>query len=469
MTRPYSPRTLPVEVSDPDGVTAATLLAAPQVVGLSNGLYAGEFEPDPSGQPDPQNPSGGPGLWTDHNPGVRLLAPESDGTLSASTPPLMSLFDTLGNPTPNAGDATDAATACSLSDSATAAAGDSASPFPSLQAGAGGTLWVLTRGSDSAGSGFNPVGGRELIELAPKAGDPCPMPSGTFTVASGSGPAQPASTTSPLDVAAGATVNFDASSIAYLGGATAEYDWNFGDGDTLKTLGNSSPPFQWPDPTASETYTTAGTYAVTLTVYGDFGVYRETGTIDVGTGSVPKAAVGYSPADPNTATAVSFDGSGSTPSAGATIEDYLWSFGDGTIDDTTGPADTHVYAVPGTYTVSLRVHDSRNGLSSAATQTITVTAAPPPAPVAVAGPRGCPRRHPPTKTMAVIKAPLVHAKFARTTSKRGVVAVVVSCPSGQTSCSGTVALKTASRVVLPLTHKHGRRAVTRGRARPGRG
>jgi hypothetical protein len=73
----------PIEAADPDGATAATLLAAPQIVSLSNGLYAGEFEPDPTGQPDPQNPSGNPGLWTNHNPGVRLLAPRGDGTLSS--------------------------------------------------------------------------------------------------------------------------------------------------------------------------------------------------------------------------------------------------------------------------------------------------------------------------------------------------------------------------------------------------
>ncbi len=452
---------VPVEISDPDGVTAATLLAAPQVVGLSNGLYAGEFEPDPTDQPDPQNPSGGPGLWTDHDPGVRLLAPASDEDLSESTPPLMSLFDTLGNQTPNSGDITAASSACSLSDSVTAAADDNAGPFPSLQAGAVGTLWVLTRGSDSAGSGFDPVGGRELIELAPKAGDTCPTPSGTFSVSSGSGAAQPASTVAPLGVAAGATVQFDASTIDYLGGATAEYDWDFGNGDRLTTLGNSSPPFQWPDPTASETFTTKGTYTVTLTVFGDFGVYRETGTIDVGTGSVPKATLSYSPGSPNTVTAVAFDGSGSTPSAGASIEDYLWDFGDGTIDDTTVPTDTHVYSVPGTYTVRLRVHDSRDGLSGPAVRTLTVTAAPPPPAAAASTPVVAP---PPStgKSGSVIKAPLVRAKFARRTSRRGMVSVVVSCPGGQTSCAGTVALRTAKPVVLPIAHKHGRRRERRG-------
>jgi PKD repeat protein len=48
---------------------------------------------------------------------------------------------------------------------------------------------------------------------------------------------------------------------------------------------------------------------------------------------------------------VSFDATGSTDSQGYRITGYTWNFGDGTTG--TGPAVTHTYTFPGTYTVTL--------------------------------------------------------------------------------------------------------------------
>jgi PKD repeat protein len=361
-----------------------TVLASPQIVALSNGLYASEFEPDPTTGPDPESPSGAPGLWTAHDPSIRLLKPGKDGTLSNVTPPLMSLFDTLGNPTTNSTGATEATSACNLSDQGTALAGPNASPYPSLAAGAAGSIWVLTRGTDSSDlSGVlpnaNPTGGRELIELAPGAGAACPAPSATFTVANGNGTPQPASTSNPLTVVGGSTVNFDASTIKYRGAATSAYVWDlFGDGKTppRSILGGA----QWPTPVTSQTYTTPGLYTVTLKLFGDFGEYDTSGQINVVSNKLPRASFTVSPPNAQTNTPVSFDASGSAPSAspGATITHYKWDWGDRQIDDTPSAIDAHAYSTPGTYTVRLTVVDSAYGHSPIpATQTVTVTAAPP--------------------------------------------------------------------------------------------
>jgi hypothetical protein len=428
----------PIESADPDGATGATILAAPQIVGLANGLYAGEFQPDPTGAPDPQNPAGKPGLWTNHDPGVRLLEPETDGTLSHPTPPLASLFDTLGNPVANAAGTTAAASACSLLDSRTAAAGAPASPYASLAAGAAGALWILQRGTDSAGQGVDPQGGRELIELAPNAGDPCPAPSGTFSLGVAGQPLQPAGT--PLKVSAGATVSFDASTIAYRGAAVDAYAWDFGDGDATTTLGASVPPFTWPGPTASESYTHDGLFPVTLTLYGDFGVYTETGAVQVGAGSVPQASFTYAPAAAVAGSAVSFDASASTPSPGAGIVDYHWDWGDGTFDDAPGAADSHIYVSPGTYTARLVIHDSQNGQSAPVSQTVSVGPAPPPPPPATTTTSSTTAAPPPPTP------PAVAATFTPRASAAGVVSVTVACPAGQTLCEGSVRLQTASAV-----------------------
>jgi len=60
---------------------------------------------------------------------------------------------------------------------------------------------------------------------------------------------------------------------------------------------------------------------------------------------------------------VTFDGTGSSPFAGFTISEYIWNFGDGTIDNTSGPIVTHSYSEPGEKLVTLTVVDN-NGCNS---------------------------------------------------------------------------------------------------------
>lgn len=458
---------------DFNGKTGATNFAGPQIVGLTNGLYAGEFEPDPAAAPDPQNPNAVEGLWTQHNPGIRLVDPLSDGDLSEVNPPLSTLYDTLGNATSNSSGSTEAASACSLSDAVTAAAGGTAAPMPSLATGAGGAIWVLTRGTDSAVPSLgNPTGGRELIELAPNAGQPCPAPTDTFTMANISGTPEAASSSTAIHVQEGGTLDVDACAppttsfpacpptgslgIGYLGAATAEYVWDFGDGGAPDTiLGGAQQPFTWPSGADSHQYKTAGQYTVSLQVFGDFGEYDESGLVEVGTATAPTASFTAVPAGPPLT--VNFDGSNSAPSPGASIIDYHWEFGDGQIDDTASPVDTHTYAAAGTYTVKLTIIDSSYGHSEPVSRTITVTAPPPPPPTTSTTTTTPPPPPPPP--------PSVTARLAASTPSHNRIILIVACPSGQTSCTGTIGLTTAKPVAVQTksrSHKRTKRKLVLG-------
>jgi YVTN family beta-propeller protein len=88
----------------------------------------------------------------------------------------------------------------------------------------------------------------------------------------------------------------------------------------------------------------------------------------------------------------SFDGSASRAADGE-VASYRWEFGDGAIQTTVGPTTTHIYATPGTYTVTLTVTDQsgcstttvftgqtmscNGGPSARTTRQLTVTSAPP--------------------------------------------------------------------------------------------
>jgi parallel beta-helix repeat protein len=92
----------------------------------------------------------------------------------------------------------------------------------------------------------------------------------------------------------------------------------------------------------------------------------------------PTAAPG-GPYNGDVSTPVQFDGTGShTNGDGGTIVEYDWSFFTGDAFHNLGPTPTHTYDTAGTYTVSLRVLDSENGIGiDSTTATIRGTNTPP--------------------------------------------------------------------------------------------
>lgn len=138
-------------------------------------------------------------------------------------------------------------------------------------------------------------------------------------------------TVDPTTPEVAASVTFDASAST---GQIDEYEWTFGDGETVTTT----------DPTTSRSYDQAGEYDVTLTVRGP----EETDTTTT-TVSVQQATV---------------EASNST----GDIESYDWDFDDGTGEEGSDSTVVTSYSDTGVYDVTLTVSGP-----GAATDTTTTT------------------------------------------------------------------------------------------------
>ena len=187
-------------------------------------------------------------------------------------------------------------------------------------------------------------------------------------VATGQQPPSPAFTVTTPTPTAGQAVSFSGSGSSAPGGSIAGYQWNFGDGSS----GTGSAP--------SHTYATPGTFTVTLTVKDSFG---QTAAVShqVVVDESPTASFSLNPLEPTAGQPVSFNGTSSIDPDGSIVA-YSWSFGDGTPVGS-GPAPTHAYAAPGSYTVTLTVTDS-DGATNAASRPLTVAPAPSAPPTALA-------------------------------------------------------------------------------------
>ena len=152
-------------------------------------------------------------------------------------------------------------------------------------------------------------------------------------------------------------------SISFTGSASGgvspyTYSWSFGDGST----GTGA--------SVTHAYSSEGPYTVTLTVQ-DSGSPQQAASsmqsIAVSSASSPlSASFTYSPSNPTILSPVTFSGSAT---GGTQPYTCSWDFGEGAT--ATGQSASHLYLLPGTYTVTLTV--TANGQTATTSQTITVS------------------------------------------------------------------------------------------------
>jgi subtilisin family serine protease len=148
--------------------------------------------------------------------------------------------------------------------------------------------------------------------------------------------------------------SFDATSSTALANAT--YGWTFGDA----TSGSGKTP--------SHTYSTPGTYTVTLAVTDANGTSIKTKTVSLSAPNQPPVArfsfscVGM---------VCLFDGSASSDDFG--IVNYAWTWGDGRSESHVGATAKNGFLAPATYSVTLTVQDGSSQTNSI-TQVVQVLA-----------------------------------------------------------------------------------------------
>lgn len=133
------------------------------------------------------------------------------------------------------------------------------------------------------------------------------------------------------------------------------YLWNFGDGNTSTIV---SP---------SHTFTTSGTFTVTLTATNSKGSNSSSQVVNVLAIQPPTASFTYSGANTFAPDNVSF------VSTSTSATSFSWNFGDNSSVVTTANA-SHVFTNAGVYTVTLTVTNA--GGSNSVSQTINVSPAP---------------------------------------------------------------------------------------------
>jgi PKD repeat protein len=164
----------------------------------------------------------------------------------------------------------------------------------------------------------------------------------------------------PYNASVGSPVSFDGTGSSDPDGSIAAYDWDFGDGNT----GTGATPVH--------TYTTDGTFTVSLTVTDDAGALdTQATTATIAANPLPPIADANGPYSGVVGSPVGFDGTSSSDPDGS-ITAYAWDFGDGGLG--TGATPTHIYSVDGTYTVVLTVTDN-DGQTSVDTTSATINPA----------------------------------------------------------------------------------------------
>lgn len=160
------------------------------------------------------------------------------------------------------------------------------------------------------------------------------------------------------------TVTFDASTSTPRWNGTAyvpivNYTWDFDDSNITTT--NVT--------TVTHTFSTGGSYYVSLTVTDDTGLNASVvHTVNVG---VPVANFTFWPSKPNARDGIVFDATASSDPDG--IANYTWNWGGTSINVTANSMIAHTFPTAGSYNVNLTVTDN-TGLKNSAEDTVTVYA-----------------------------------------------------------------------------------------------
>jgi PKD repeat protein len=170
----------------------------------------------------------------------------------------------------------------------------------------------------------------------------------------------------PYTTRVGLPLAFDGHLTSDPDGLVVSYKWNFGDGTASTDTTQASP---------AHTYTTAGTFVVTLVVTDNRGASAVDQTaVTVLTAVRPVADAG-GPYTGTTGNPITLTAAGSVDVDG-TIGLYRWEFNDGTPPvEVTTPTVTHVFTNPGSYTARVIVTDN-HGLTDDDVAQVTVTGLP---------------------------------------------------------------------------------------------
>ncbi len=156
----------------------------------------------------------------------------------------------------------------------------------------------------------------------------------------------------------GLPVSFDGSGST---GTITSYQWDFGDGSTDGS-----------GVKVAHTYTSQGTFAVTLTVTGPGGSNSAQAVVNVGPPCQTTALISLLTPSPLAGQSVGLSSAASTGCNGSVITDAYWTFGDGASEDAAASTTvTHTYATAGAYDVELVVTDAL-GMHGSATLTVNV-------------------------------------------------------------------------------------------------